>query len=265
MLNETLETINNIQKFEEYIVFDTETTGLNAKTDRIIELGAYKIKNGEIIDSLHLYINPHFAISDKISHLTGITNDFLKDKPFESEVFDRISMFFGKIPIGAYNTTFDKKMMEALYHRNGAVFNPLKTFDVLALAKGAGLKLSNFKLKTLAKHYKVDKDITFHSALDDAFATFLVLKKLEEHYLLTPVGTRIAKINSIQSWEGYRGMKRIYINTDAGTVYYDCKTGVWAGKDCEINELDTEVLIDEVLKRTKSASIKDLKKFNGRI
>ena len=86
-----------------YVVFDFETTGFNAEFDTIIEIGAVKIKNGEIIDRFDELINPNVELRNEITELTHITNDMLKDKRTEKEVVTDFIKWFGSCPMVAQN------------------------------------------------------------------------------------------------------------------------------------------------------------------
>jgi DNA polymerase-3 subunit alpha (Gram-positive type) len=98
LVNDELELIKNPSnnKLEdEIIVFDFETTGLNSKKDRIIEIGAVKLKDNKIIDKFNQLINPGILIPDKIQNLTGINQEMVDDKPSIEEGMKRFFDFIG--------------------------------------------------------------------------------------------------------------------------------------------------------------------------
>ena len=92
---------------EEFVVFDTETTGFYVGNDQMIEIGAVKIKNGEITDRFDELINPHRKLPTKITELTNITDDMLKDKDDEKNVTKRFLDWVGNLPMVAHNAKFD--------------------------------------------------------------------------------------------------------------------------------------------------------------
>lgn len=269
---ENLLKIFNEEK--EVIVFDTETTGLNAQRDRIIQISAIKFATESMdeISRLDLYIKPPFELEPKITKITGITNEFLKGKPTEKELFPEIYSFFGDTPvIAAYNTPFDKGFMEQLYERNGKVFLPKKETDVLEMARDLVSKkdVENHKLGTIAHLYGVDTGLTFHNSMDDVTATARLLKVFRDEYgeteesdmpLITP------QIFSMRFWEGFRGFSRIYLNTNVGTFYYDIRSRSWGGKSdnaYSVDEIDMESLKTSALKLAGAATEQEFARFRG--
>ena len=97
----------------EYVVFDTETTGFNAGgADQMIEIGAVKIKDGEIIDRFDELIDPKRHIPDKITELTCITDDMVKGKDDEETVTKRFLEWTADLPMVAHNAKFDISFIE---------------------------------------------------------------------------------------------------------------------------------------------------------
>ena len=92
---------------ETYVVFDLETTGLYPNSgDSIIEIGAVKIKNGEIIEKYDELINPNRPLPQKIVEVTNITDEMLKDKDNEENAVKRFIEWFGDLPMVAHNAKF---------------------------------------------------------------------------------------------------------------------------------------------------------------
>lgn len=240
---------------QEIVVLDCETSGLSSNNDRIIQIAAQRyiiIDNKLILEgSLNKYIKPPFAVTNKIEELTGITNEFLQTQVAEAEVFNAIDAFLGETPIiAAYNTPFDVRFIKAMYERNDKEFTPAIELDVLVMAKDIidPKDIENFKLETVASHYGINNDISFHSADDDVTATSRLLQIFLNEYNQNPKqentqAKQIAQILNMSYWKGYRGHSRIYVNTDLGTVFYEIRHKRWGEKDpgC-LNIIDMEHL-----------------------
>ncbi len=163
-----------------YVVFDFETTGFNAGgVDQIIEIGAVKIKNGEIIDRYDRFINPNRPLSKNIVELTNITDDMLKDAPSEEEVVKDFMNFFEDLPMVAHNAKFDTSFLEMAYAKyNLGIFkNPV--LDTLQLSRVLDPDSSRHSLSVLVKKYDVDWDENAHHRADyDAQATAIIFHKM---------------------------------------------------------------------------------------
>ena len=118
-----------------YVVFDVETTGLSAVYNKIIELAAVKIKDGEIIDRFERFANPHEPLSATTIELTGITDDMVKDAPEIEDVLKDFYEFTGQSTLVAHNATFDIGFLNVGYKQIGydEVKNPV--IDTLELAR----------------------------------------------------------------------------------------------------------------------------------
>lgn len=264
------------------IIFDTETTGFNPKKgDQIIELAAKKYEIGrgihlECVDQLHFYIKPDFLIRPKITEVTGITNDFLADKPSAHEVFGQIKSFFDDAPVGGYNVDFDCGFMSALYQQFGSEFRPQKTVDILEMARDVVDEedVDNFKLQTIAALYGVDKGITFHSALDDTEVTFRLFEIISAEYerrfleeFKEKQAGKDVKVQSVSYWQSpYNGkLKRIYVETDQGSVFYDLFSKKWRPKDADIASLNMDSVEKQALKMALTSDISAFAKFKGKV
>ena len=168
-----------------FIVFDLETTGLNStptsgKMDAIIEIGAYKIIDGVICESFSTFVNPQRKLSEEIISLTGITEDMVKDAPTYEEVMPDFFKFCqGSILVGHNVAGFDFKFVDYYCSHLGYILER-KIMDTLPLAQEL-LYLSNYKLNTIADHFKIT--FNHHRAIDDAYVTakiFLELIKMKK-------------------------------------------------------------------------------------
>ncbi len=152
-----------------YVVFDTETTGLNAAEHTIIEIAAVKMKGLEIIDQWTELIDPQLAIGPKTTEITGITNEMLRGKETIDVVLRRFKEFTGDAILVAHNAEFDKNFINACAKRIGMEpwNNPF--LDTLPLARMLYKDMRNYRLGTLAKRFNVDL-VNAHRALDDTVA-----------------------------------------------------------------------------------------------
>ncbi|MBP3362092.1 MAG: PolC-type DNA polymerase III [Clostridia bacterium] len=162
-----------------FVVFDLETTGLNKNSDGITEIGAVKIKNGEVIDNFSTFVNPQRPIPEKITHLTGISDEMVQNAPTTKEILPEFLEFCSGCVLVAQNAGFDTGFIKTACKKYGAEYN-YSCLDTLILARCLNPELPNHKLDTLSKHYNVILK-NHHRAVDDAAATADVfIKMLEE-------------------------------------------------------------------------------------
>ena len=165
---------------ETYVVFDFETTGFNAGgSDSIIEIGAVKIKNGEIIEKFDELINPGVKLAKKITELTGITDKMLKDKDDEQKVVKKFMDFYGDLPLVAHNAKFDVSFLEMALKKYdlGELTNPV--IDTLELSRSIDSNYGRHSLSAIVKRYNVEFDEESHHRADyDALGTALVFHKM---------------------------------------------------------------------------------------
>ena len=151
---------------QEYIVFDTETTGLNYGTDQMIEIGAVKIKNNEIIDRFDELIACDKPLPKIISELTSITDDMLKGCDSEANVTKRFLEFCSDLPLVAHNASFDIAFVSnAMKKYNLGEFN-YTVIDTMGLARNMYSDWKNHKLSTLVKNLEVEWDEDKHHRAD---------------------------------------------------------------------------------------------------
>jgi DNA polymerase III subunit alpha, Gram-positive type len=165
---------------ETYVVFDVETTGLSAVYDKIIELAAVKVKNGEVIDRFESFANPHHRLSATTIDLTGITDDMVQTAPEIDEVLTKYHHWVGNDILVAHNASFDMGFLNAGYQRAGLGKAQNPVIDTLELARLLYPTFKNHRLNTLAK--KFDVELTqHHRAIYDAEATgYLLIKMLKD-------------------------------------------------------------------------------------
>ena len=133
-----------------YIVFDIETTGFSSIRDRIIEIGAVKVENGQIVDKFSTFVNPERPIPFEITNLTSITDEMVLDAPTIEVVLPQFLEFIGEGALVAHNAGFDVGFIE----QNCRVLGLEQEFtavDTVALARVLLPTLSKYKLNLVAK------------------------------------------------------------------------------------------------------------------
>ncbi len=185
-------------KYPEFVVFDTETTGLSGSKDRIVELAAIRFIDGVPTEIFETFINPEREISPEASAINHITNDMVADAPTISEVLPSFEAFVGKSPLVAHNLEFDIKFL--FYSGSTITDTPRKYYDTLAQSQKMLRKMKHkynkdydmweqdynsdwdvidYKLGSIAQYF----DITFpcqHRSSGHAIVTGKVFLKLIE-------------------------------------------------------------------------------------
>lgn len=162
----------------DFVIYDFETTGLDTNACEIIEIGAVKIRGGEIVDIFQTLIKPKNTIPDIITQLTNISNDMVENSPPIGVVMSAFHEFCKGCVLGGYNNAnFDDKILAVQSRKLGIEFDN-QTTDVILLARSK-MASSNYKLSTIVKNLGIVL-IGAHRALNDALATAKVLLKLNE-------------------------------------------------------------------------------------
>lgn len=159
-----------------FVVFDLETTGFSAEVDRIIEIGAVKIKNGEIVDNFSKFVNPKIPIPLRIEKLTGINDSMVMEAESIEKILPEFLEFCGDAVMVAHNAGFDTSFIINNAERLGIKYDPT-IMDTVLLAQFVIPNLHNYKLDTLCKHLAVSLE-NHHRAVDDAQATAYIYLKM---------------------------------------------------------------------------------------
>ena len=164
----------------EYVVFDTETTGFNAAGgDQMIEIGAVKIKNGEITDSFDELIDPKRPLPKKITELTNITDDMLKGKEDEETVTKKFLEWAKDAPMVAHNAKFDISFIEMSMKKYNLGEFKNTVIDTLELSRTLDQGFARHSLSALVQRYNVEFDEEGHHRADyDADGTAKVFHKM---------------------------------------------------------------------------------------
>ncbi|OUM88376.1 MAG: PolC-type DNA polymerase III [Bacillus thermozeamaize] len=165
-----------------YVIFDTETTGLSANYHELIEIGAVKMKNGQVIDRYETFVKPNEPISPAITRLTGITNEMVSDAPDLKTALSGFRDFCKGAILAAHNARFDLGFINAAYKKLGwpAISEPV--VDTLELARFLYPRLKNHRLNTLCETFQIPLS-HHHRAYHDAEATGQLLWRMIQDLL----------------------------------------------------------------------------------
>lgn len=155
---------------QDFIVFDLETTGVQAGVDEIIEIGAIKVLNGAVAERYQQLIKPRAQLPLTVQRLTGIQPADLMDQPYIDDILDQFLQFVDCLPVAAHNANFDLGFMAV------ALGRPLSEswLDTLGLARICFPLAPNHRLGTLSEYLKLEGS-RFHRALNDAEITAKLL------------------------------------------------------------------------------------------
>ncbi len=162
-----------------YISIDLETTGLEPKHDKIIEIGALRVENGVITDSFATYVNPGCKLKERITELTGIVDADLQDAPYIEEVLPQLLTFIGDLPLLGHSILFDFSFLKKAAVNQKLSFEK-SAVDTLKIARKYLTELPSRSLDALCKHYGITHQA--HRALEDAKATHILYGKLAEEF-----------------------------------------------------------------------------------
>ena len=152
-----------------YVVFDLETTGFSSAKDKIIEIGAVKVENGEITDKYSTFVNPKIPIPFRITQLTSITDEMVMESPEIETILPQFLKFVGDAVLVAHNASFDVSFIEENCRRQG-IEPDFTSVDTVGLARVLLPTLSKFKLNVVAKALNISQE-HHHRAVDDARVT----------------------------------------------------------------------------------------------
>ena len=249
----------------EFIIFDLETTGLSPANERITEIGAVRLKNGEITESFNTFVDPEKAISEEITRLTGITNDMVKGAPSEAEALKLFYDFCGgeSAVLVAHNAPFDTAFLKIAARRNNLSYN-FTSIDTVPISRVLYKDCKNHKLDTVAKFLELPP-FNHHRACDDADVLAKIFKimlgHLAERYdcaKISQINTACAEVDmkklpfyhQILIAKNYTGLKNLYKLISLSHLQYYFKRprvpkseliklreGIIVGSACEAGEL----------------------------
>ncbi len=262
------QTTFNWEDCDHFVVFDIETTGLNPTRDKITEIGALRVRDGEITDSFHSLINPGIPIPMEIIKLTGITDEMVKGAPSAEQVIPRFLDFVDDGVLVAHNAPFDLGFLQVVAADLGLRIKN-EVVDTLAITRRLFPRLKSHKLSALATHLKIDTNRA-HRAKDDAMTTARVLIKCitrikKDKGLREPLSKedprfkemlkKLRPYHVILLAQNQRGLNNMYRLVSKSHIDYFYKTpripksllaenreGLLVGSACEAGELYSAVI-----------------------
>lgn len=165
---------------ESYVVFDFETTGMNPELNRIIEIGAVKVIEGQITGTFNTLIYPEQYIPYRITQITKITNEMVKGKPTIDTILPKFCEFIEDLPVVAHNASFDMGFLLCSCQRECiCINNPV--IDTLYLSRKYNKECEKHNLAYLTEYFDI-KLKNAHRAYFDALATCELYKIIQQKY-----------------------------------------------------------------------------------
>lgn len=164
---------------DSYVCIDLETTGLDPKRDKIIEIGAVKVEKGEITAQWETFVNPGRKLDGQIVELTGIRDEQLVGAKKISELLPALFAFLGSYVLLGHCVLFDFSFLKKAAVNEKLIFER-QGIDTLKIARKYLPELESRSLGALCRHYGISHNA--HRALEDARATTALYKKLSENF-----------------------------------------------------------------------------------
>ena len=168
-----------MQGLQDFVCIDLETTGINPKRDRIIEIGAVKVREGKIAETFQQLIDPKQQLEERVEILTGITYKELEGQPTVQEVLPALKEFLGEDVLLGHRVLFDYSFLKRAFTNEKIPFER-KGIDTLKLARQFVTECESKKLESLCIHYNIKHQA--HRALGDALATVELYQILAKSY-----------------------------------------------------------------------------------
>lgn len=164
---------------DSFTVVDIETTGLDPKKDKITEIGAIRVEGGKIADTFHTLVNPGRRLEERITELTGLTDEALKEAPFIQDVIEDFVEFETTGCLLGHSVLFDYSFLKRAAVNEGKTFEK-KGIDTLSISRKYLQDLESRSLPYLSGFFGIAHEA--HRALSDVEATWELYKLLEEKF-----------------------------------------------------------------------------------
>lgn len=171
---------------QDFTALDIETTGLDPKLDKIIEVAAVKVREGKIVDEFQSLLSPGRRLEERITELTGITDDMLADAPMPAQVIGKLLQFIGRDVLLGHSVLFDYSFVKRAAVDLGMVqgenynFDKMQGLDTLKLARIYLPELESRSLPFLCKHFGIPQRA--HRAMEDIRATVMLYDTLAKNF-----------------------------------------------------------------------------------
>lgn len=162
-----------------YVSIDLETTGLNPKRDKIIEIGAVRVIDGERLETFASLVNPGRKLEPRIVELTGLSDEELSNAPYIEEILQDVLGFTGDLPLLGHSVLFDFSFLKKAAVNSQLAFEK-QGVDTLKIARKYLADLEHRNLDYLCRHYQIPHQA--HRALADAEATAALYERLAEQF-----------------------------------------------------------------------------------
>ena len=164
---------------DSYVCIDLETTGLNPKTDKIIEIGVVRVADNRVIEEWETFVNPGRMIGERITELTGIRDEQLEPAPTIEEVLPKLLEMVGDSVLLGHSVLFDYSFVKKAAVNQKLSFEK-EGIDTLKIARKYLADLESRSLPCLCRYYGISHNA--HRALHDARATVELYGKLAEQF-----------------------------------------------------------------------------------
>lgn len=165
---------------DEYVAVDLEMTGLRARTDRILEIGAVKVKQGQVMDTFQRLVNPKMKLPEEIISLTGITNQMAAEGCDTDSAVQEFFAFAEELPMVGHNVIFDYSFLKQ-YAVNHGMLLEKEGIDTLKLARKFLPEAEKKTLDYLCECLNIRRNAN-HRALEDARAAAKLLEYLKREF-----------------------------------------------------------------------------------
>ena len=234
------------------VALDLETTGLDVRMDKIIEIGMIRFDGAEVLNTYQTFVNPDRPIPPAVTQLTHITNPMVSSAPHILDVLDEVAQFVGDDTIVGHNIGFDLGFL-----RRYKILSRNRSTDTYELASVLLPRAGRYKLSALAEQFGIDAEGK-HRALADCTMTMKLYNKLIEKAYALPFELLTSLINTAGSsqWNGLGPLREVYSSRIRNGEHFNSArsfklpvfTPKWDGEQYELKpaeypkELDSEKL-----------------------